>query len=183
MTPLILASASAARAKLLRAAGLQFKIVAAEDDEEVLKQDSAVSSCGYQTHGTQFAVEKATLVARAHPVTIVLGADQILSLDGEIVSKCSNDDEAATLLRRLRGRTHELVTAAVLAGDGVELWSHVSTSRMAMRAFSDVFLQDYLASAGAALGLAASVAMNWKDWACSFSSALTAMSSRCWDYR
>lgn len=151
MTSLILASASLPRARLLAAAGVQFRIMPADMDETVPKRDSAAKGHDTATTAHRLAVEKASAVARNHPDALVLGADQILSLGGEIISKCRNENEAASLLRRLRGRTHELVTAVVLVRDGIELWSHVSTPRMTMRAFSDVFLQDYLARAGAAL--------------------------------
>ncbi|HEX4159998.1 MAG TPA: nucleoside triphosphate pyrophosphatase [Rhizomicrobium sp.] len=151
MNLLILASASVSRARLLTAAGLRFRIIPADIDEAEFKRESATKDHDAVALAHGLAVEKASSVARTHPEVIVLGADQILSLDGKIVSKCSSGEEAASLLRRLRGRTHELVTAAVLARGGVELWSHVSTSRMTMRMFSDGFLQDYLACAGTAL--------------------------------
>lgn len=151
MTLLILASASLSRARLLAAAGIQFRIIPADVDETALMRESVAK--GHDTAATahRLAVEKACAIARSHPDAFVLGADQILSFDGEIVSKCRNEAEAASLLRRLRGRTHELVSAAVLVREGIELWSHVSTPRMTMRAFSDVFLQDYLGRAGASL--------------------------------
>jgi septum formation protein len=151
MNLLILASASASRANLLTRAGLRFRIVPPDFDETELKHEFAAKDHDTAAIAHGLAVEKACSVARVHPEAIVLGADQILGFDGKIVSKCASQDEAVSLLRRLRGRTHELVTAAVLAKGGTELWSHVSTSRMTMRMFSDGFLQDYVARAGAAL--------------------------------
>jgi septum formation protein len=151
MTPLILASASATRAGLLAAAGIPFQAIPADVDETALKREFVAKGFDTVTIARSLAAEKAYYVAAAHPDAIVLGADQILNLDGEIVSKSASANEASLLLHRLRGRTHELVTAAVLANKGVEIWSHVNTSRMTMRMFSDGFLQDYVKRAGKVL--------------------------------
>ena len=151
MTPLILASASTARARMLAAAGVPFQVVPADIDETLLKQEFAARGYDIATIARGLAAQKAYSLAPAHPDTLVLGADQILSLDGETVSKCRSAAGATSLLRRLRGRTHELVTAALLAKNGAELWSHVSTSRLTMRAFSDAFLEEYIGRAGEAL--------------------------------
>ena len=151
MISLILASASPARARMLIATGLQFQVMPADIDENAHRIGWVATNHDPATIAQRLAGEKAAVVSRAHPDSVVLGADQILNLDGEIVNKCRDKDEAAALLRRLCGRTHELVTAAVLAKNNIELWSHVSTTRMTMRAFSDAFLQDYLARAGNAL--------------------------------
>jgi len=81
----------------------------------------------------------------------VLGADQILVLDKELVSKCENLKEAEDLLRRLRGRSHTLISALVLARGGAAIWRHVGQATLAMRDFSDDFLDDYLVREGEAL--------------------------------
>jgi septum formation protein len=151
MIPLILASSSVARARMLTAAGVTFQIVPAAVDEATLKHEFAAKGHDIVTTARSLAAAKAYSVGPASADALVLGADQILSLDGEIISKCTSPAEAPVLLRRLHGRTHELVTAAVLARNGVELWSHVNTSRMTMRSFSDDFLQEYIGRAGLAL--------------------------------
>ncbi|HTT84453.1 MAG TPA: nucleoside triphosphate pyrophosphatase [Rhizomicrobium sp.] len=151
MTSLVLASGSPARARLLTAAGLVFEIVPADVDETALKRESAARNHNPAATACSLAAAKAGSVAQLHPDAIVLGADQLLSLDGEIISKCQDANQASSLLRRLRGRTHELVTAAVLARNGIRLWDHVDICRMTMRRFSELFLEDYLSRAGAAL--------------------------------
>jgi septum formation protein len=151
MRRLILASASPARAKLLVAAGLGFEVLPATVNESALKDEWIAEGCDVGTAARRLAAEKACSVARRHPGAIVLGADQILGLNGEAVSKCRDQQEALSLLRRLRGRTHKLVTAAVLAADGAELWNRVDICRMTMRSFSDAFLNEYISRAGAAL--------------------------------
>jgi septum formation protein len=136
---------------MLKAAGVSFRIVPAQVDEAALKHESIGKNLDASRIAHGLAAEKAFAVSRSHPDAIVLGADQILSLDGEIVSKCTSEEDAAVLLRRLRGRSHALITAAVIMQDGVEVWSHVDTSRMVVRRYSDDFLRDYIAQTGPAL--------------------------------
>jgi len=85
------------------------------------------------------------------PGTLVLGADQVLAFGSELVSKCATLEEAASLLRRLRGKSHELISAAVLAKDGAPIWRQVDMASLRMHDFSDEFLADYLASEGEGL--------------------------------
>ncbi|HEX4079967.1 MAG TPA: Maf family nucleotide pyrophosphatase [Rhizomicrobium sp.] len=150
MKPLILASASATRARLLAAAGVTFEIAAAAIDEEALKVDWLRKGYAATDMARGLAEEKARSVGMGWPGRIVLGCDQVLALDGELISKCRTRIDALLLLRRLRAREHELVTAAVLARDGEMLWRHVDGSRLVMRDFSDTFLNEYVLRCAAA---------------------------------
>lgn len=143
---LILASASRSRADMLRDAGVEFGIVPAHADEDALKHSMAGS--GSHAIAEALAELKALTISTKYPNALVLGADQILDFAGEIVSKSESMGEAAALLRRLRGKTHRLVSACVLAQGGAAIWRHVEISTLAMRAFSDEFLQTYLAEEG-----------------------------------
>ena len=143
---LILASSSQSRAQMLRNAGVEFEVVPAHADEDALKQSMAGS--GAEAIADALADLKALTISTKHPNALVLGADQILEFNGEIISKSANMDEAAALLRRLRGKSHRLVTAAVLARDGAPVWGHVDSATLHMRAFSDEFLETYLAEEG-----------------------------------
>jgi septum formation protein len=120
-------------------------------DESAFGRNSIAAGHDAAKIALGLATEKARYVARLDRDAIVLGADQILRLDGEMINKCGNADEANLLLRRLRGRTHDLVTAAALVADGVELWSYADVCRMTMRNFSDAYLDEYASGAGAAL--------------------------------
>jgi septum formation protein len=75
---------------------------------------------------------------------MVLGADQVLVLDGQAFDKPRDRAGAAAQLKLLRGRTHELVTAAVIVREGAPIWRYVSEPRLTMRKFSDAFLESYL---------------------------------------
>jgi len=150
---LVLASASAARAELLARAGLAVARDPAELDEAALKSASRARGDNAVAGALRLAEAKALAVAPRHPGMLVIGADQILSCDGAWFDKPRDLGEARAQLRRLRGRTHDLATAAVLAKDGEVLWRGSGCPRLAMRGFSDAFLEDYLAREGeAALG-------------------------------
>ena len=94
---------------------------------------------------------KALKISQAHPDALVIGSDQVLAFGDEIVSKCAGMAEARTLLMRLRGKKHELISAVVLARRGVSIWRHVEKASLWMNALSDKFVDDYLAAGGESL--------------------------------
>ena len=151
MTPVILASASAARAALLAAAGVAFQVEAPRLDEELAKRqfDSAGISAGELALG--LAEQKALSLEAGDAV--VIGADQTLSLEGDVAHKAADLEAARQRLVALRGRPHQLHAAIVLARGGTVRWRHVATASLTMRRFSNAFLDDYLARYGSeALG-------------------------------
>lgn len=143
----VLASASAARRRLLEAAGLAFEVERPSMDEEAAKARLRAEGLSPRDQAVALAELKALSVSRAR-AGLVLGADQMLAVEGETLDKPRDVNEARAHLRTLRGRTHELVTAAVVARDGVAIWRRVDAPKLTMRAFSDAFLEDYLARAG-----------------------------------
>ncbi len=152
VAPLVLASASAARARLLRAAGVPFRAVAAELAEAPLRTRLRANGTATPAAAAELARWKALAVGeRLDGGELLLGADQILEFEGEWIGKCADLEAAALLLRRLRGRRHRLVTAAVLVRDGVERWRRVETVTLEMRSFSDIFLARYLERCGTAV--------------------------------
>ena len=150
---LILASASPFRRKMLEAAGVQFEAVPADIDEAALKRRlaGAAPRPGPAAVAEALARAKAEAVARNHPNSVVIGADQVLALGDELLDKPGSVAEARAQLERLRGRTHTLHSAAVLAQGGRIVWTCVEAARLTMRQFSDEFLEGYLARAGTAV--------------------------------
>ena len=112
---LVLASASPRRAELLRTAGVPFEVVVAPDSAEtaIAGRLDRGDPDGY---AVALAAAKAEAVAAAHPGRLVLGADTVVVLDGEILEKPRDPDEAADMLMRLQGRRHTVVTAVALRG-------------------------------------------------------------------
>lgn len=148
---LLLASASPYRRKMLEAAGLKFDVVAAGVDEAVLKRELALRRPrpGAGEVAQALASAKAEAVSARHPAAIAIGADQVLALGEELLDKPGNPAAARDQLLRLRGRTHRLVSAVAIALGGKIQWAHVDEAVLAMRAFSDAFLDRYVADAGA----------------------------------
>jgi septum formation protein len=148
---LVLASASAARARLLAAAGLEFAVEAAAIDEAAMKRALAAEGASAEACALALAQEKALAVSRRHGQALVIGADQLLVCGQEWFDKPPDLPAARAQLKQLAGKTHELVTAVVIAQRGEGLWSHVSRPRLEMRAFDDRFLDCYLAAEGASV--------------------------------
>jgi septum formation protein len=147
--PLVLASRSAVRRTLLEAAGVPVTIHAADIDERRLEEEA--TSMPAADIAVQLARAKASAVAKSSPGRLVLGADQILTLDGKRFAKPADRAAARSQLRAFAGRTHELHSAIVLVQDATTLFQHADTARLTMRAFSDRFLDRYLDAAGAAV--------------------------------
>ena len=144
--PLVLASRSDIRGKILAAAGLRFEIRPSQINERAVEAKSgAADSAAVARH---LARAKADAVAASLPGRLVLGADQTLARGAKRFGKPADRAEAADQLRALRGRTHELHSALALVRDKEIVFTCVDTARLIMRDFSDRFLNDYLDMAG-----------------------------------
>ena len=148
---LILASASTARAALLRVAGLDFLTEPAAIDESRLKRKAHVAGGSAIDCALALATAKACTVSERHPEALVIGADQILAVGQKWFDKPTSLTEAAAQLRALRGRVHTLATAACVAQGGVSLWEATSVPEMQMLPLSDAFIDAYLTAEGEAL--------------------------------
>ena len=151
--PIVLASGSTARAQMLHAAKIPFDVVPANVDEDAIREalKADCEEIDPADLAEVLARAKAEEVSARRPDALVIGADQVLVLGGEIFTKAADAIEAAGALRRLRGSTHELHSAVVIAGNGATEWSLVDTAFMTMRDVSESFLAAYLHEAGDAL--------------------------------
>lgn len=145
---LILASKSKSRQELLDAAGVNFKSISADVDEEAIKKEMRAAGEDSKKTSLQLATAKAMAVSKKYPRAYVIGADQILDLNGEWFSKPADLSMAHKHLKKLRNKTHHLVNGTALVKNGKLLWFDNSIVSVTMRDFSDNFLDDYLAEAG-----------------------------------
>jgi septum formation protein len=143
----LLGSSSPFRRRLLEAAGVAFRIVPADVDESLLKRALA-GKVGSEGLAEALAAAKAEAVSALHPGALVIGADQVLALGEEMLGKAPDMAAARAQLVRLRGRTHQLLSAVALAQDGHVIWSKVESASLTMRDFSDSFLEAYVARCG-----------------------------------
>ncbi|MEI9930721.1 MAG: nucleoside triphosphate pyrophosphatase [Rhizomicrobium sp.] len=143
---LVLASASASRAEILRGAGVPFEVCPAGMDEDAVKHEMCWAE-GSAIAG-KLAKLKALHISTRYPQDLVLGADQVLVLENELFSKAATLGDAALQLRLLRGKAHQLVGAAALAHDGKLVWRHTDVATLWMREFGEEFLKAYLIAEG-----------------------------------
>jgi septum formation protein len=149
-TRIVLASASASRRGMLERAGIIFDVEAARIDERAIQDvltadDSEVDPADI---AELLAEAKARDVSVRKPGAFVIGSDQVLEHEGEILTKADDIVGARSTLQRLRGQTHCLHAGVAIAVDGEIVWSMVDTAELTMRPFSDAFLDAYLAAEG-----------------------------------
>jgi septum formation protein len=144
--PLVLASKSEIRRKIVEGAGIPVEVHPAEIDERSI--EAGVGGAPARDIARMLALVKARTVADAAPGQLVLGADQTLAFGSETLSKPSDMAGARAQLFRMRGLTHELHSAISVARDKSVLFEHVGTARLTMRRFSAAFVDRYLAMAG-----------------------------------
>jgi septum formation protein len=142
LNPIILASASSTRAEMLRAVGVTFVIDTADIDEPQIRATMVTSDPAKVA--VVLAHKKAAVVCDRHRGSLVIGADQILNFNGALLGKPGDRDDARTQLKELRGHTHQLVTSVCVAQNSEILWQHTNQANLAMRNFSDGFLENYL---------------------------------------
>ncbi|HEX8442938.1 MAG TPA: Maf family protein [Allosphingosinicella sp.] len=139
---LLLASKSAARRRMLEAAGVPFETVETRFDESGVKAAMKRRGLGAAEIALALAEGKARVAAAEG---LVLGSDQVLELeDGSMLDKPQDRDEAMAQLRAMSGRPHKLHTAGCVIDAGVMQWRHVETVAMHVRPLGKAFLQDYL---------------------------------------
>jgi len=146
----VLASTSATRARLLRAAGVGCRGQAPGIDEEAAKAALRARGAAPAELAAELARLKALAVSETCPGALVVGADQVLAVDGRSFDKPADRAAARAQLRALRGRGHELITATCLTRRGAVVWEHSERARLVMRALSDRFIEDYLSALGEA---------------------------------
>jgi septum formation protein len=147
--PLVLASQSAVRRRMLESAGIPVEVCPAALDERGLER--GLGAAAPAQVALALALAKARAVAARHPGRLVLGADQTLALGDAVFAKPEDRAGAARQLRALRGRAHRLHAALALVEDGAEVFAHCADATLYVRAFSERFLDAYLDAAGDAV--------------------------------
>ena len=147
--PLILASSSKVRARLLQEAGVAFTVQSPGLDEHAMRE--AVGSTGAlspQDIAEVLARAKAEAVSELVPQAVVIGADQVLAFGDRILSKPDSMEAARRELLDLSGKSHTLHSAVAVAVRGGTVWAHSEASTLTMRALTPQFIGRYLAAAG-----------------------------------
>ena len=142
----VLASSSKTRRDVLEKAGVIVEVLAPSIDEEEIKQSMIAENAGGADIAELLAEQKARSVSRRRPQDLVIGADQILEMDGQIYSKPADLAAARRALTVLRGREHRLISCVCVLRASQRLWHNLDSAKLTMREFSDEFLEAYLLS-------------------------------------
>lgn len=144
MSKIVLASSSDIRGQLLRNAGVSFDVVPARVDEEAFRDAMLASGSSARDIADGLAEIKAQKISAKRPDDLVIGCDQVLNFQGQLISKPDSPDTALEQLRQMRGARHELLSAAVICENGQPIWRHVGVVRLMMRLFSEKYLDSYV---------------------------------------
>lgn len=142
---IILASGSDIRATLLSNAGVPFEVQVARVDEDAIKRALAAEDATPRDVADTLAEMKAKRVAAKVPDALVIGCDQVLAFGQQTLSKPTSPEDALDQLKMMRAKPHQLLSAAVIYGEGKPLWRHVGVVRLHMHDRSDAYLADYVA--------------------------------------
>jgi septum formation protein len=142
--PIILASGSEIRRRLLENAGIPVEVIVPRVDEESVKEALVSEGAPPRDIADALAELKAARVAERRRDALVIGCDQVLEVDGRLLSKPASPEEARAQLAALNGRRHRLLSAAVVYEEGRPVWRHVGEVRLTMRTSSDAYLDDYV---------------------------------------
>lgn len=141
---LILASASEIRAQLLQSAAIKIEVQPARIDEVTIRASLEAEGASPRDLADALAEFKARKISEKNPGRLVLGCDQVAELGGEVLSKPRDSAEAVAQLTAMSGKTHRLLSAAVLYEDGKPLWRHVGVVRMRMRELTPGYIEGYV---------------------------------------
>lgn len=141
---IVLASGSEIRAHLLRQAAIEFETDVPRLDEQAIKAALLAEEAPPRDIADTLAEAKARKVSAKHPGKLVLGCDQVLDFEGQLLSKPASAEVALAQLKEMRGKRHMLLSAAVIYCDGEPIWRHVGQVRLVMRKCSDAYLEDYV---------------------------------------
>jgi septum formation protein len=150
VTHIVLASGSTIRRQLLENAGVSVRVVKALIDETTITQSLWSEGAKARDIADALAEFKAEKVARREPGALVIGADQVLDLQGRLLSKPESPEHAAAQLTEMSGKTHQLLSAAVVYEEGRPVWRHIGVARLTVRSLSQSYIAEY-------------VARNWKS--------------------
>ena len=141
---IILASKSQVRKKILEENGIKCIVEPSNIDEDVIKTSLLKENATPKLISKNLAELKANKVSQKKNGELVLGADSIIDLNGEIISKPLNRDEALVILKKLNGQKHQLISSVCISKNGSMIWNYTDTATLTMKQMSDEELKSYL---------------------------------------
>ena len=142
---IILASRSEVRKKILNQNGINCEVIPADIDENQVKESLFEEKATPEIISKNLAELKANKVSEKKPNEIILGADSVLDLNGELISKPTNKKEALTILQKLNGQKHQLISSVCISKNGSMIWNFTDTSTLTMKQLNLDEIKSYLA--------------------------------------
>ena len=144
MIKLILASKSKVRKEILDKNNILNEVEPSNVDEEIIKQSLIKEKASPEIISKNLAELKANKVSKKRSENLVLGADSVIDLDGELISKPKNREEAFEILKKLNGRKHNLISSVCISINGSMIWNFTDTATLTMKEIIDEDLKKYL---------------------------------------
>ncbi len=141
---IILASKSLVRKKILEENGIKCIVEPSNIDEDLIKESLLKENLTPKLISKNLAELKANQVSQKKNENLVLGADSIINLNGEIILKPSNRDEALLILKKLNGQKHQLISSICVSKNGSMIWNYTDIATLTMKQMSDEELKSYL---------------------------------------
>jgi len=145
---IILASKSGVRKTILIKNGIDCEVIPANIDEDLIKESLLNENENSKVISKNLAELKANKISLKKPDRIVLGADSIVDLKGEMISKPKNREEALNILKKLNGQEHQLISSVCISKNGAMIWNYTDSSNLIMKKLNLDQIKSYLAKIG-----------------------------------
>ena len=142
---IILASKSGVRKKILHQNNISSKVIPANIDEDQIKESLLLEKATPKLISKNLAELKANKVSEKIPDQLVLGADSVIDLEGKLISKPKNREEALLILQRLNGKKHQLISSVCISKNGSMIWNSTDSSTLTMKQLNSDEIKSYLA--------------------------------------
>ena len=144
LNKIILASQSKVRKNILDANGIYSEVKPSNVDEDIIKESLIKEKANPEIISKNLAELKANKISNNYSDVLVLGADSVIDLDGELISKPESRDEALLILKKLNGKKHHLVSSVCISKNGTMIWNYTDKATLTMKSFSEEDLKEYL---------------------------------------
>ena len=141
---IVLASKSKVRKDILTEHNIDCEVIQSNVDEDPIKDSLIAEGATPEIISKNLAELKANKVSSNLYDKLVLGADSVIDLNGELISKPSSREEAMNILRKLNGKSHYLISSVCISKNNSMIWNHTDKAKLTMKNFSEVELKDYL---------------------------------------
>ena len=142
---IILASKSGVRKKILNQNGINCEVVPSNVNEDQIKESMLKEKATPELISKNLAELKANKISRKKNDHLVLGADSVIDLDGELISKPKNREEAFNILEKLNGQRHQLISSVCISKNGAMVWNFTDASTLTMKKLNSDEIKSYLA--------------------------------------